>query len=387
MAWIKLDKSIMASSVWRPRELRTTWVTMLLMAEPITNDKPSQAYHPVSGEPTWVVPPGRYGIVHASSDGIAGSDGLSVEECDGYLVMLSEPEKRSRTQAHGGRRIARIDGGFLILNYAKYRDAQETSIERVRRWRERQKSERETLGNGNGNGSNGVDRDVDVDVDGEQKDNNNSRTRAKPPRAAAVVARVPSAPNDQDNDATQPWGGWQDLSDLIEQVTTTVWGPAKQNRYADGRARALWNVLEEHDITSPEFICRCITEQARARRRAHDPRPNSPMYYEKGLIDGWEREAATRAVQDRIARQQFDPTRAAAEAIMAEQRATELREAETEARRAELARYYTEDPALCERLRKRIDKETPAMIMGPSREEFINFTLLGELRQQEKEVH
>src|SRR5207245_2482798 len=46
----------------------------------------------------------------------------------------------SRSDAHGGRRLIRIDGGYLVLNFIAYRDRDYTGATRQKAWRERTKT-------------------------------------------------------------------------------------------------------------------------------------------------------------------------------------------------------------------------------------------------------
>jgi uncharacterized phage protein (TIGR02220 family) len=53
--------------------------------------------------------------------GLAVIARVSTEECRAALATLSSPDPDSRTKEHEGRRIREVDGGWLLLNYAKYR--------------------------------------------------------------------------------------------------------------------------------------------------------------------------------------------------------------------------------------------------------------------------
>ena len=84
------------------------------------------------------------------------------------LERLGSPEPGSRSSSFDGRRLIRIDGGYLVLNYMAYRDKDHTAAERMRRMRARNRNV--TLGNGDGVTCNGVevtrnDTDAVADVD------------------------------------------------------------------------------------------------------------------------------------------------------------------------------------------------------------------------------
>jgi hypothetical protein len=67
------------------------------------------------------------------------------------LERLSAPDPESRTPDFDGRRLVRVDGGYIILNFMKYRDRDTTAAERQQRYRERHKKVRNTVSrDGNG---------------------------------------------------------------------------------------------------------------------------------------------------------------------------------------------------------------------------------------------
>lgn len=95
--YIKLFGTILDSTIWsESKETKLLWITMLAMC-------------------------GREGIVEASIPGLAERSRLTLEETEEALKRLESPDKYSRTKEHEGRRIKTVDGGWLILNHAKYR--------------------------------------------------------------------------------------------------------------------------------------------------------------------------------------------------------------------------------------------------------------------------
>jgi hypothetical protein len=86
-------------------------------------------------------PPGWYGFVPAASLGIISRAGVDREAGIEALRKLGEPEAESRSTDFGGRRMIRTDGGFLILNFMKYRDKDHTAADRQRKLRERRKKQ------------------------------------------------------------------------------------------------------------------------------------------------------------------------------------------------------------------------------------------------------
>lgn len=113
--YVKLFGSILDSSIWSSSlSTKILWVTMLAMAD-------------------------EEGIVDAAVPGLARRAGITVEQCEAGLAELLAPDLHSRTKEHEGRRIEEVDGGWLVLNHAKYREiqtkAQLTAAKRQKRYR------------------------------------------------------------------------------------------------------------------------------------------------------------------------------------------------------------------------------------------------------------
>ncbi len=95
--YTKLFNSILASTIWREDNItRIVWITLLAMAD-------------------------KNGIAEGSIPGLADFARVSVDECRAALTKLSAPDADSRSQEHDGRRIEAVDGGWQLLNHAKYR--------------------------------------------------------------------------------------------------------------------------------------------------------------------------------------------------------------------------------------------------------------------------
>jgi hypothetical protein len=140
MPFVKLDCGLLDSTLWFEREAREVFITALLMAEPFEVREELEAFNirelTTSG---FVVPPGWYGFVSAAGPGIVNRAQLDLETGLSGLEKLSEPDPGSRTPDFEGRRMVRVNGGFIILNYQKYRERDYTNAERQARWRARQK--------------------------------------------------------------------------------------------------------------------------------------------------------------------------------------------------------------------------------------------------------
>jgi len=95
--YTKLFSSIVTSTIWRePNEVRIVWITMLALSD-------------------------QCGEVQASIPGLADMSRVTIEQCEDALTILLSPDKYSRSSENEGRRIEKIDGGWIILNHAKYR--------------------------------------------------------------------------------------------------------------------------------------------------------------------------------------------------------------------------------------------------------------------------
>lgn len=117
--YTKLFGSIVASTIWREDDkTRLVWITLLALSD-------------------------RDGYVAGSLPGLADLARVSIEDCEKAIVKLQQPDKYSRSSEHDGRRIQAIEGGWLILNRAKYRDLvpddHRREVDRLRQQRHRKK--------------------------------------------------------------------------------------------------------------------------------------------------------------------------------------------------------------------------------------------------------
>jgi hypothetical protein len=97
MGYTKLFSEIVTSTVWQePDHVRLTWITLLALKE-------------------------RNHVANVSIPGLAHAARITVELCEDAIVKLESPDLYSRSKEFEGRRIQRVDGGYLILNGDKYR--------------------------------------------------------------------------------------------------------------------------------------------------------------------------------------------------------------------------------------------------------------------------
>lgn len=94
--YTKLFSSITESTIWgEAYSTRIVWVTMLAMVD-------------------------ASGMVYGTVPGLARRANVTREECDAALASFLAPDPDSRTPENEGRRIEKADGGWMLINHAKY---------------------------------------------------------------------------------------------------------------------------------------------------------------------------------------------------------------------------------------------------------------------------
>jgi hypothetical protein len=95
--YTKLFNSIVTSSIWSEDDkTRILWVTLLALAD-------------------------RSGMVEAAIPGLANAARISVKDCEDALRKFESPDPYSRSTEHEGRRLKKVNGGWILLNHALYR--------------------------------------------------------------------------------------------------------------------------------------------------------------------------------------------------------------------------------------------------------------------------
>lgn len=146
MPFVKLDTTILRSTIWFDREAREIFITALLLAEPRTVSESVAQLEADSLEETgWRVPPGSYGFVESSGPGLANLAGVEWARALAALKRLGSPEPESRSQEFEGRRLVRVNGGYIALNFTKYREKDHTATERSKRYRDNKKKARHAV--------------------------------------------------------------------------------------------------------------------------------------------------------------------------------------------------------------------------------------------------
>jgi hypothetical protein len=201
MPFVKLDCKLLHSTLWLDVDATRIFITALLMAEPWVCDEPVAELDVNTMKPTgWEVPSGWYGFVPAAGPGIVSAALLDMKVGMDALVRLGTPEPESRSPEFDGRRLVRVRGGFVVLNYMHYREQDLTGAERQRRWRQRNKPKGVTRH------SNGVTRhvtshvtqaEVEVEVEAEGG--------LRPPSRASMRATpLPPVPGKEEKSSSFP---------------------------------------------------------------------------------------------------------------------------------------------------------------------------------------
>lgn len=168
--YTKLFSSLVTSTVWRePSDLRVVWITLLALAD-------------------------KNGVVEGSIPGLADMARVEVETCRAVLKRLQEPDEDSRTQEFDGRRIEPVDGGFRILNYAKYRakmsadERRDYQREKQREYRQRRKRGVDTVKNaGNVSGTRAQGRHI-AEAEAEAEADTEAKARTARARASETFS-------------------------------------------------------------------------------------------------------------------------------------------------------------------------------------------------------
>lgn len=101
MSFAKLDSGIVNSTIWvQPHDVLRVWIWFLSQCD-------------------------ARGVIRAAAPAISLACMVPVERMREILHLLESPDEDSRTPDHDGRRIERIEGGWRILNYGKYRESRE----------------------------------------------------------------------------------------------------------------------------------------------------------------------------------------------------------------------------------------------------------------------
>jgi hypothetical protein len=147
MPYIKLDKSIITSSLWLDTDATLLFITALILADlhELPEPAPQLEINSLEDETGFIVPAGWYGLVRAAGPALVDLAKIPMKRGMKALAILGSPDVHSRSKKYGGRRLVRVEHGFLVLTYVEHREKDHTAAERMRRYRQRQV---EAAGNG-----------------------------------------------------------------------------------------------------------------------------------------------------------------------------------------------------------------------------------------------
>jgi hypothetical protein len=251
MQFTKLFSSILDSTIWQEAaETRLVWITMLAMAD-------------------------RAGEVHASVPGLAKRAGVTLQQCEAALQCLTSPDPYSRTPEFEGRRIAAIDGGWTLLNHAKYR--QLLSIEERREYNRRKQAEYRA-----GKKSDVNDPSAPVSKCVSNAHSTEAEAEAKPEREREVPSALVRAPIPRDGEGA-PIQPMDALQAKIQGLK-----PAWKMPFTHAEMRALMESAKALDSLTPgDWQVLKDYLQAKLPEGMPSYRPNSRLRFIENAPDIW----------------------------------------------------------------------------------------------------
>lgn len=121
-SYTKLFSGIVTSTIWlEDSDTRVVWITLLALQD-------------------------RYYEVHSSPGALARIAGVPPDKCNAALEKFMSPDPDSNNKAEGGRRVARVQGGWKIINGEFYRHLM-SADERKEYKREKEHERREKIKN------------------------------------------------------------------------------------------------------------------------------------------------------------------------------------------------------------------------------------------------
>lgn len=164
MPFVKLDCGIVDSTIFcEPNDVFKAWITLLAKA-------------------------GADGVARITAPALALLCRVTPERANEILDQFSKPEKHSRTQRDDGRRIQRVDGGYLVLNYAMYRDHDYGASIRMRKLRNSRKNKDVPERSRTFRGVTQAEAEADIEVDKNKR--GKKRATALPPDFGLTPERV-----------------------------------------------------------------------------------------------------------------------------------------------------------------------------------------------------
>jgi hypothetical protein len=169
MAYTKLFQTLLTSTVWQEDDqTRIVWITMLALAD-------------------------KHGEVQSTIPGLAHLSRVSLDGCEQAIKTFLAPDPYSRTPDDQGRRIEEIEGGWALLNHAKYREMasreESKEAERKRKARYREQQRRNEMSQDVRDMSQAVPETLHIaeaDTDTDTKEGTPTAGRKRPPRSRTM---------------------------------------------------------------------------------------------------------------------------------------------------------------------------------------------------------
>jgi len=185
------------------------------------------------------------------------------------LEALASPDPESRTPAHEGRRMVRISGGFVVLNYMLYRERDDTAADRMRRYRMTKKLEADAVARERAEGVTSDDRNDTRNVTEETRHVTHAEADGEadqdpdPSRARAIAGVWPAA----------TWYS-RYAAAWCREYRTVSYGMGKQDAIATGELSQLLGTLTITDLLSAQsrataMIADFLSEQGKASEARH----------------------------------------------------------------------------------------------------------------------
>ncbi|MBX3173292.1 MAG: hypothetical protein KF709_02715 [Gemmatimonadaceae bacterium] len=272
--YAKLSSTITRSSIWRePPATRVVWIALLALAN-------------------------RDGFVKGVEAWLAAEANVSRDECREALRTFMEPDPESQDQDYGGRRVEKVEGGWLVLNYPKYREMrtheQVLAAERQSRKRKRDKGLGESADDSSEQvtdrhaASRGVTAIASATASASERSGSSARAsdasenadatadpepQADPPPPPPAVARPPAL----------------ELAAAANRGLDEALG-RDRNPLTSGTAANLVEAVQQHGIPLA-WAAQAVYEAAKQCPKA----PRSLHYFTPGVVERWEREQARAA--------------------------------------------------------------------------------------------
>ncbi len=245
----KLFNTIVTSTIWQEDDkTRIVWITMLAIAD-------------------------ADGIVGASIPGLASVSNVSVNAARSAVKTLLAPDADSRTKDFDGRRIEEIDGGWHILNYAKYRRmlSEDERREYKAKWIAEKRRQMSTVDTSRKKSSLSTQAEAEAEADKEE-----DKRKRKPLSLAECVAyaktRGISASDAEAFYDSQESGGWtrsgkalRDWEAALRTWKSNGWLASQRQRKNGARADDQ-RPIDKSKIEVPERFKAWVAEHYPARR-------------------------------------------------------------------------------------------------------------------------